>query len=112
MWGGSACGYGKGKQFLNGRRVMGITFFAFCLLSCHDSKWILNVNGAPQALASALAIDIQNPFGVYLRAADKGCVKSSRQGRAAGGNWQAVYLCQNFDDMYIVFVCGMFPKFL
>ncbi len=46
--------------------------FGFCLLSCPDSKWVLNVNGAPKALASALAIDIQNPFGVYLRTADKG----------------------------------------
>ncbi len=91
---------------------MGITFFTFCQLSCHDSKWILNVNGAPKALASALAIDIQNPFGVYLRAADKGVCKEWTKGRAAGGNWQAVHLCQDFDNMYIVFVCGMFTKFL
>ncbi len=76
---------------------MGITFFAFCLLSCHDSKWILNVNGAPQALALALAIDIQNPFGVYLRAADKGCVKSGRKGRA-------VFLCHAFGQ-YVHWFC-------
>lgn len=48
--------------------------FVFCLLSGPDSKWVLNVNGAPKALALALAIDIQNPFGVYLRTADKGGV--------------------------------------
>jgi len=49
-----------------------------------------------KALASALAIDIQNPFGVNLRAADKGCVKSGRKGRAEVETGGAVFLCHAF----------------
>ncbi len=37
-----------------------IIFLAFCLLSCHDSKWILNVNGAPKAFCT------QNPERIVL----------------------------------------------
>ncbi len=92
---------------------MDITFFAFCLLSCHDSKWILNVNGAPKALASALAIDIQNPFGVYLRAADKGVCKEWKKRQGCRRKLAVLFFyAMHFDNMYIDFVRGMFPKFI
>ncbi len=91
---------------------MGITFFAFCLLSCHDSKWILNVNGAPQALASALAIDIQKSIWSILAGGRQGVCKEWKKRQGCRRKLAVLFFyAMHFDNMYIDLVRGMFPKF-